>query len=351
MEGPPLSMSAEPTVEPKLGSLVAVDPRAIWSREAADFTPWLLANPGILRDALGIDIELNVAEHPIGDFSLDLIGRDVNHDAVLIVENQLGFSDHSHLGQLITYASGSDAKTIVWIATGFREEHRQALDWLNQSTAEHVRFFALQITVVRIGDSLPAATFRVVAQPNDWQKRVRTSAAEQSTSGKPALYYAFWSHFLDRIHKEHPGWTRARKPQTANWLWVSHPLTGIPLSISFGANKTLTVELYIDTQDGDYNTRFFDRLAQHRAAIESDFGRQLTWDRAEGRRFCSIADNTEGDVASTDKHDEYINWIFDSMTRWRRSLGKLSADVIALEASAPASAIDDDGQAAPNTSV
>jgi hypothetical protein len=302
----------------------------------------LLVNPATLRNALGIDIELSTAEHPIGNYSLDLIGRDVNHDAVLIVENQLAFSDHGHLGQLLTYASGSDAKTIVWITTGFREEHRQALDWLNQSTDEHVRFFGLQIEVVRIGDSLPAVTLKVVAQPNDWQKRLKTAAAEISSSGKPALYYSFWSRMLERIHKEHPGWTRARKPQTVNWMWVSHPLRGIPLSVSFGWNNTLSVELYIDTQDGDYNTRLFDRLAQHRGAIESDFGRQLKWDRAEGRRFCSVADTSEGDVAQTEKHDDYINWIFDSIGRWRTSLAKLSQDVLALEAAAPPDAVNDD---------
>jgi hypothetical protein len=329
-------------VNPTLGTLAVVDPRTIWPREAADFTPWLLANPTSLRDALGIDIELSSAEHAIGNYSLDLIGRDVNHDAVLIVENQLGFSDHTHLGQLLTYASGSDAKTIVWITTGFKEEHRQALDWLNQSTDEHVRFFGLQIEVVRIGDALPAVTLKVVAQPNDWQKRLKTSAAEASMSGKPALYYSFWSRFLERIHKEHPGWTRARKPQTANWLWVSHPLRGIPLSGSFGWNNTLSVELYIDTQDGDYNTRLFDRLAQHRVTLENDFGRPLTWDRAEGRRFCSMADTSEGDVARTDKHDEYINWIFDSIERWKRSLAKLTPDVLAVEASAPPAAVAED---------
>lgn len=327
---------------PTLGALVQVDPRTIWPSEAADFTPWLLSNPSSLRDALGIDIELSSAEHPIGNYSLDLIGRDVNHDAVLIVENQLGFSDHTHLGQLLIYASGSDAKTIVWITTGFKEEHRQALDWLNQSTDERVRFFGLQIEVVRIGDSLPAVTLKVIAQPNDWQKRLKTSAAEASTSGKPALYYSFWSRFLERIQKEHPGWTRARKPQTSNWLSVSHPLRGIPLSVSFGWNNILSVELYIDTQDAEYNTRFFDRLEQHRAAPENDFGRQLTWDRAEGRRFCSVADTSEGDVARIDKHNDYINWIFDSLGRWQRSLTKLTPDVLAVEASAPPDAVVED---------
>lgn len=329
-------------IGPKLGTLANLDPRTIWPREAADFTPWLLANPGTLRDALGIDIELNAAEHPIGGYSLDLIGRDVNHNAVLIVENQLGFSDHAHLGQLLTYASGSDAKTIVWITTGFREEHRQALDWLNQSTDEHVRFFGLQIEVVRIGDSLPAVRFKMVAQPNDWQKRLKASAAELSIGGKPALYYAFWSRFLERIHKEHSGWTRAKKPQTTNWLWVSHPLRGIPLSASFGWNRTLSVELYIDTQDPEYNTRLFDRLAQHKVSLEEHFGRPLMWDRAEGRRFCSIADTSEGDVSTTEKHDELIDWIFDSIGRWRKSLAKLSPDVFALQASAPASAVAED---------
>lgn len=115
----------------KLSKLENLDPRAVWLSEAHDFTPWLLAHADDLGAVLGIDIELTANEHPIGSFALDLIGRDLTNDCVLIVENQLTATDHGHLGQIVTYAAGADAGTVVWMATAFREEHRQALDWLN----------------------------------------------------------------------------------------------------------------------------------------------------------------------------------------------------------------------------
>ncbi|MBM2822711.1 MAG: hypothetical protein HW413_1457 [Thermoleophilia bacterium] len=124
-----------------LGKVDWLDIRAVWPNEATSFTPWLLDNADVLGDTLGLEIQLEEAEHSVGGFSLDLIGRDLTHEARLIVENQIEQSDHGHLGQLLTYTAGTDAATIVWIARGFRDEHRVALDWLNEHTGEDIRFF------------------------------------------------------------------------------------------------------------------------------------------------------------------------------------------------------------------
>jgi hypothetical protein len=162
------SLYQDALVAVDLGRLECVDPRLVWIHEAHDFTPWLLENGDRLAEALGIDLELEAAEHAVGGYSLDLVGRDLTNDAVLIVENQLDTTDHSHLGQVLTYAAGTAASTIVWIATAFREEHRQALDWLNENTSEDTHFFGIELQVVKIGDSLRAPLFNVVAEPNDW---------------------------------------------------------------------------------------------------------------------------------------------------------------------------------------
>jgi hypothetical protein len=141
--------------KPDLGSLIVVDPKEVWSHEAQVFTPWLLNNPQVLEDLLGMELELEVAEHPVGDFSLDLRGRDLSDNSVIIVENQLSQSDHGHLGQILTYAGGTSPSTIVWITTGFRPEHRAALDWLNEHTDPDTRFFGVEIEVVQIAGSPP----------------------------------------------------------------------------------------------------------------------------------------------------------------------------------------------------
>ena len=164
------------TMTDTLGRLEPVSPREVWPSEAYDFTPWLLANAQTLSQAVGMDLNLEAAEHPIGGFSLDLIGVDTATGDSVIVENQLETSDHSHLGQILTYAGGTDPVNVLWLATSFREEHRAALEWLNERTDERTRFFAVRVQVVRIWTSLPAPLFTLVVQPNDWGKRVRANA-------------------------------------------------------------------------------------------------------------------------------------------------------------------------------
>ena len=180
-----------------------------------------------LGEALGIDLELARAEHPVGGFAMDLLGKDLSHDAVLIVENQLGVTDHGHLGQLVTYAAGTGAKTIVWLTTQLREEHRQALDWLNEQTASDVRFFGVTVSVVRIDDSKPAPVFTVAAGPNDWQKQVRATTKAQTSGGKGELYRAFWEQYLERLRATHPDWSRQRVPAPITGL-TSPPRSGAP---------------------------------------------------------------------------------------------------------------------------
>lgn len=189
---------------PPLGRLSQVPPHAVWPHEALDFTPWLLDNADVLSDVLGMDLELEAAEHPIGGFSLDLIGKDRASGERVIIENQLETSNHGHLGQILTYAGGTDPSTIIWVAPAFRDEHRAALEWLNERTDENTRFFAVQVSVVKIGDSLPAPLLTLVVQPNDWGKAVKatTSAASKRWTREDllaALRDGGWSALADSI--------------------------------------------------------------------------------------------------------------------------------------------------------
>jgi hypothetical protein len=305
----------------ELGRLERIDPRSVWVNEARDFTPWLLAHADNLAEALGIDLELEAAEHPVGGYSLDLIGRDLTNDAVLMVENQLGDTDHSHLGQVLTYAAGTGAQTIVWIATSFREEHRQALDWLNQATDNETHFFGLELEVVRIGESLPAPLFKVVAEPNQWQKRVRTSArAATELTGKGALYVEFWTRFLERLHAEHPDWSRARAAGSANWFAMACPIKGGSYYSATFSSGGIRFELYIDQGDADENERIFNHFLERREEMESLFGGQLSFERLEGRRASRIADYRDGDVAFKDNWESYIDWLFDAGSRMRAAV-------------------------------
>lgn len=308
----------------ELSRLEALDPRHVWFHEAHDFTPWLLKNADALADVLGIDMELTAAEHPVGTFSLDLVGQDLTHGSVLMVENQLTATDHTHLGQLVTYAAGTDARTVVWMATSFREEHRQALDFLNTLGGGDVRFFAVEIGVVRIGMSQPAPLFKVVAQPNDWHAQVATAtkATAQAASGKGQYYMAFWTRFLERIHTERPGWTKAHKPGPYNWLPMPSPFKGGGVSYiaNFPAGGKLRYELYIDTGDADANLALFNALQAQQSDIENAYGAPLSWEDLPGKQACRIAAYGSGDVTNPDGHDTYVDWFIQAGTKLRQAL-------------------------------
>src|SRR5204862_230509 len=112
----------------------------------------------------------------------DILAKEADTERWVIIENQLTPTDHGHLGQLLTYAAGLEARTIIWIAEEFREEHRAAIDFLNRATTEEFAFFGVKIELFRIGDSQLAPDFSIVAKPNDWSKRTQ-SAKQAAASG------------------------------------------------------------------------------------------------------------------------------------------------------------------------
>lgn len=322
-----MSQSAGPTQPPDvpLGRLTQVDPREVWAHEAHQFTPWLLANGDRLADALGIELELTSREYAVGGFSLDIIGRDITHNKVLIVENQLTDSDHSHLGQLMTYAAGTSAATIVWVAPRFRDEHRQALQWLNEHTDEDTHFFGVEVEVVRIGDSVPAPLFNVVAQPNDWQKAVKAGAASVG-SAKGAVYQAFWTKHLERMHAAHPDWTQARSAPAQNWLAIRSGVSGCHASANFTADGRLRHEFYIDRATQEECKALFDHLFAQRETFEARYGRPLEWDRLDHRKASRVADYIDADVMDEDRHGDYLAFLLDAGVRLRAALAQVSVD-------------------------
>jgi hypothetical protein len=312
--------SAEPAAAVQaLGRLVRLDPREVWPHEANDFTPWLLENGDVLADALELEIELTDREHEVGDYFLDLVGVDITNDCPLVVENQLTRTDHSHLGQLLTYAAGTDARTVVWVAPGFREEHRQAIDFLNTLTEGTARFFAVEVSVVRIGDSAPAPLLRLVVKPNDWHAAASASARNAGSSSlRGRLYLSLWGKVVEALNVTTPGEARSQKLVSRSWLTVSRPASVADSNCAFARNDRAKVELYIGRGSADENQDLFDRLLLDRDAIESEVGAELSWEELDGKRACRIALYRDGDVEREDMHAEYAAWLSDAVQRFKR---------------------------------
>jgi len=281
----------------KFGNLSRLNLRDIWSKEATDFTPWLADNISALGKALGMELELESREANVGDFSLDLLAKDLGSGGSVVIENQLTPTDHDHLGKLLTYAAGFGASTVVWVAETIREEHRQAIDWLNQRTDTETQFFGVVIEVLKIDNSKPAYNFKPVAFPNEWQKRKKRETPQISSKGE--AYREFFQALIDDL-RENYRFTGARVGQPQNWYSFATGFSGITFGASFAQGGRVRVEVYIDQGDSEKNKALFDALKMQQEPLEMELGSKLDWERLDDRRGSRIAVYREGNIESPD---------------------------------------------------
>lgn len=181
-----------------LGTLKRVEVRKAWPHEANDFTPWLAENLDRLSSELDIELELEGQEVDVGSYRADLVARVPQTGDRVLIENQLEWADLQHLGQILAYLAGLEAKIVVWIAKDFRDEHLSAIRWLNEHTVDPFAFFAVQVGVVQIGDSQFAPVFDILERPNEWNRQVQevSKSGELSSSGQ--FRRSFWEYFSVR---------------------------------------------------------------------------------------------------------------------------------------------------------
>ena len=262
------------------GVLNKVGLREIWPHEASDFTPWLAENIDELGKALGMDLELIEQEASVGDFSLDILAKDLGTSRSVIVENQLTQTDHDHLGKLITYAAGFDASIVIWVSDSIREEHRQAMDWLNQRTDSETSFFGVVVEVIKIDDSKPAFNFKLVASPNEWQKNKKRQTQRTSVSTKGEKYQNYFQNLIDDLRDIHR-FTSAKAGQPQNWYSFSSGVSGMTYGANFSQGGKARAELYIDLGDHEKNKYVFDQLFNIKGEIEDSLGQEISWERLD----------------------------------------------------------------------
>lgn len=296
-----------------LGKLVKVELRDIWLSESSDFTPWLArdSNLSILADTLGLELELEAQEKAVGPFRADILCKDTATNAWVLIENQLERTDHSHLGQLLTYASGLEAVTIVWIAARFTEEHRSTLDWLNRITDETFRFFGVEVELWRIGDSPAAPRFNVVSKPNNWNKLVTQAARaidEGELTSTKALQLAYWATLGGVLVSRGGPLAKERKPQPQSWMSYSIGRTGFGVNASMARLKQqVRAELYMSNPNAK---AFFHLLHAQKSAVEAELGYPLDWEELpEGkdtRISTALNDTDPEDQADWSRQHEWL---------------------------------------------
>jgi len=313
----------------QLGTIEKVDIRDVWKSESADFTPWLSENMSRLGDALGMNLESTSIEAEVGGYRLDILARDSDRDSVVAIENQLGETDHSHLGQLLTYTAGYDAKVSIWIARKFREEHRAALDLLNQRTGNDSEFYGVVLALWRIGHSLPAPHFRVVSAPNNWGKIQKSRG---SSSQGDQRYYHFFQGLIDELG-EGTGIPTPYKVSRRSWQPFKSGYSGFGYVASFGIrpSRRARIELYIDCGDQDENKRRFDQLVDKRNEIESALGDGLHWERLDDKKACRISAYRNGSITDDQEDlDEIQSWMVDTLPRFKKVFDPRLAESISM---------------------
>lgn len=327
-----------------LGRLENVDVRSEWNDEAQDFTPWLAEeNLDLLEDTIGIDLELEATEKAVGPFKADILCKDTFEDHWVLIENQLERTDHKHLGQLLTYASGLGAVTIVWISDRFNEQHRSALDWLNDITDEGINFFGLEIELWQIEDSPPAPKFNVVSKPNNWSNQVSDAAEDDELSEFDRTQLDFWTEFAEYLD-DHNSTVNPRKPQSQHWMDFAVGDSRAHLSARINSqDESIGVNLALKKQP----EALFHLLKREKEQIEEEISFDLGWHRRPNKKWC-IIDHTWDQKNPLDESnwpDEFPR-LSDGLSRFHDAFGPRLENLDAEEWSSPSSG-DPDGYSGP----
>ena len=284
----------------KLGRLQEVDIRKLWNHEQYDFSEWLskAENLELLNETIGLTLSEVEKEVYVGSYRCDLVGTDETTGDKVIIENQLEMSNHDHLGKIITYASGLDAKVVVWIVKEAREEHRSAIEWLNNNTPEKLSFFLIEIHAYQIGDSLCAPKFEVVEKPNGFIKNAKTQSGSGDYNKSQGERIEFWTRF-NEVLVERGKPFNVRKPTTDHWYDIAIGTSEAHVSLTL-VNKDgcVGVELYIND-----NKDLFDKLYAQKDEIDQKLGLNPEWQRLDGKKAARILYRMPG--LNFDDHSNY----------------------------------------------
>lgn len=304
----------------KLGLLKEIkDLRKVWPHEALDFTPWLAEddNIGLLADAVGLEISVDETESNVGDFNVDIYASEIGTDRKIIIENQLEDTNHDHLGKLITYASGKSADIIIWVVKKAREEHRSAIEWLNNHTDEKINFFLVEIKLYQIGDSEIAVKFEVVEKPNDWTKEIKK---QSNTSPSLQARFEYWTAFNDYAfqNKDFVKYFNKRKASTDHWMNFSVGSSLCHLAISqIRKDNKIVVEWYITDDKELYKT-----FLSHRDEIEKEMGINLDWRELPDKKASRILISHEANFENKDEWIVQFDWIIDVAIKMKKAFKK-----------------------------
>jgi len=302
-----------------LGKIKKVELRKAWNHEASDFTNWLAEeeNLRLLSDEIGVDIKLIQTEATVGRFNVDILAEEENTGNKIVIENQLEATNHDHLGKIITYASGFDANMVIWVVKEAREEHRQAIDWLNEHTDEDLAFFLVQVELWQIGDSPFAPKFEIVSKPNDWAKTVKQSVSGSKITDTKAQQLEFWEQFK-AYARSHDTNLRLQKSYPQHWTNISIGSSHAHISLTLNSfDEVIRTELYIPDNKDVYHF-----LEERKEEIEKELGYKVEWMELQGKKASRIKVEFPGLIENTDEWEKYFAWLQEKAEQFQKVFSK-----------------------------
>ena len=299
--------------------LTAVQLRKVWETEADHFTPWLAEpeNLSLLGETLGMVLDDAKTEQTVGSFSADIVATNTADNRRVVIENQLEKTDHDHLGKILTYAAGLNALTVVWIAKRFTEEHRAALEWLNNHTSADIGFFGLEIEVWKIDASRCAPKFNVVAKPNEWTKALPAKTLTVTQQAQ----FDFWSGFRTYA-TEHATRISPTAPQPQTWMAMSIGRTHFGLSAVAatdgwdGSSWTGKPEIRAEfVMYPKVTEQAFEMLSHERPAIDAELAEKPVWYSEEGVGQRKIYFRKPVDWTNPDGQAGCYEWLVTKLDR------------------------------------
>ena len=288
----------------KLVKQKQISPRKMWPNEQQDFTPWLVEHIEELGDTIGLELEVVGREVSVGPYSADILAKDISSNDYVVIENQLEKTNHDHLGKSITYASALNAKTIVWIATDFTEEHKKAFDWLNDNTNEDLSFWAIQLELWEVSVDSASMRFNVVCTPSSNVKTIKSKSSSESETTKIQL--DFWTKFREKLFATKK-FSSLHTPRPQYWFDVALGRSGINLSNTCNVQKSIVgVRVYISSRVVD---TFLPALEARKDEINKALGCEPEWFPNPNAIDKTIALQHQTNLSDPEKIEEALDWM------------------------------------------
>ena len=290
----------------ELGKLEKIELREVWKHEALDFTRWLARNENIalLSKEIGIDIEVIETEMSVGRYNVDIYARDTESNKKIVIENQLENTNHDHLGKILVYAAGLDADIAIWVVKDVNEEHRQAIEWLNDNSFEKINIFLVKVELWQIDNSPIAPKFQVICEPNNWAKVLKQQSKE-NVSDLELKQMEYWQGFVDYAKSKDKTYI-SQRPSIYNWYVIRIGSSDYKIKLVHSVNSDM-----IRCQLEIFNDEIYKKLEQYRAEIDNKIN-GLEWEYLEDRKVNRISCNN----SSKDNASSYV-WLLDMVDRFK----------------------------------